>query len=379
VVVDYGYIVEVLRKLRGRDPSYSRGEVLGSMTVEPPDYLLEAFKVFANTNLNDPELFRVARSLEEESVRWLSELLYGRGYGFLTYGGTESNITALYILRELTGGDVVVAPRSAHYSIRKACRILRLSLVEVGLREDYYPDLDAMCEAIRRYRGRLAGVVLTAGTTELGVVEPVDELAERCGGVDYAVHVDAAYGGLLAQVLRESGLRLPVFDFRVETVYTVSVDLHKLVAPVPCGALLLRSRELEDIVTFEAPYMPSGRQRTLLGTRSGGVAAVAWAVSRTLGTDGLRSLALDLVTRARYLSRRLREVGVEVVREPELPLVAFRVPDRDRVRRFLWSRGLYVYPLSIPGALRVVVGPHVTYEVIDRLVNTLEEALKTLG
>ena len=141
---------------------------------------------------------------------------------------------------------MVVAPRSAHYNIKKACRILRLSLVEVGLREDYYPDLDAMCEAIRRYRGRLAGVVLTAGTTELEVVEPVDELAERCGGVDYAVHVDATYGGLLAQVLRESGLRLPVFDFRVETVYTVSVDLHKLVAPVPCGALLLRSRELED-------------------------------------------------------------------------------------------------------------------------------------
>jgi hypothetical protein len=49
------------------------------------------------------------------------------------------------------------------------------------------------------------------------------------------------------------------------------------------------------------------------------------------------------------------------------------------VLRFLWSRGLYVYPLSIPRALRVVVGPHVTYEVIDRLVNTLEEALKTLG
>lgn len=374
--MDFSWVIEVLRKLRSEDPSYSKGEVLGSMTIDPPEYLLEAFKVFANTNLNDPKLFQVARSLEEESVRWLSKLLYGEGYGFLTYGGTESNITALYVLRELTGGDVVVAPRSAHYSIRKACKILRLSLVEVGLREDYYPDLDSMCEAIRRYRDRLAGVVLTAGTTELGVVEPVDELAERCRDVEYAVHVDAAYGGLLAQVLRESGLKLPIFDFRVEVVYTVSVDLHKLVAPVPCGALLLRSRELEELVTFEAPYMPSGKQRTLLGTRSGGVAAVAWAVSQALGVEGLRKLARDLVARARYLSRRLREVGAEVVREPELPLVAFKVPDRDRVMRFLWSRRLYVYPLSIPGALRVVVGPHVTYEVIDHLVSTLEEALK---
>jgi len=87
--------------------------------------------------------------------------------------------------------------------------------------------------------------------------------------------------------------------------------------------------------------------------------------------EGLRSIAWDLIARARYLSKRLREVGVEVVREPELPIVAFKVPDVDRVMRLLWSKRLYVYPLSIPGALRVVVGPHVTYEVIDKLVSAL--------
>jgi len=64
---------------------------------------------------------------------------------------------------------------------------------------------------------------------------------------------------------------------------------------------------------------------------------------------------------------------------PEYLLEAFKVPDRDRVMRFLWSRRLYVYPLSIPGALRVVVGSHVTYEVIDKLASTLEEVLKTLS
>jgi tyrosine decarboxylase/aspartate 1-decarboxylase len=374
--LEQGQVVELLKRLREADPSYSRGEVLGSMTVDPPGYLLEAFKVFANTNLNDPKLFGTAHFLEVESVGWLSRLFYGEGHGFLTYGGTESNITALYILRELTGGEVIIAPKSVHFSIKKACKILRLHLIEVGLGRDYRPDMGAMCELIRKYRSRLAGVVLTAGTTELGVVEPVDELVKVCGDVDYAIHVDAAYGGLLAQALRGGGLKLPIFDFRVDKVCTVSVDLHKLVAPIPCGAILLRSGRLEELVTFDAPYMPSGKQRTLLGTRSGGVAAVAWAIVKALGVEGLRSLAQELRARALYLSRRLGEVGVEVIREPELPLVAFKVPDRDKVMEFLWSRKLYVYPLSIPGALRVVVGPHVTYEAIERLVDALEEILK---
>lgn len=368
-------MIESLRRLRSEDPSYSEGEVLGSMTVDPPEYLLEAFKIFANTNLNDPEMFRVTHSLEVESVRWLSKLFYGYGHGFLTYGGTESNITALYILRELTGGEIVIAPKSAHFSIRKACKILRLHLVEVGLGSDYYPDLSTMCELIKRYRDRLVAVVLTAGTTELGIVEPVDELVETCSDVDYVVHVDAAYGGLLAQVLRDGDVRYPVFDFRVDKVYTLSVDLHKLVAPAPCGAILLRSGELEELATFDAPYMPSGKQRTLLGTRSGGVAAVAWAVTQVLGVEGLKELARELRARALYLSRRLREIGVDVIREPELPIVTFKVPNRDRIIKALWSRKFYIYPTSIPGALRVVVGPHVTYEVADRLVNSLRELL----
>jgi glutamate/tyrosine decarboxylase-like PLP-dependent enzyme len=84
------------------------------------------------------------------------------------------------------------------------------------------------------------------------------------------------------------------------------------------------------------------------------------------------------VTRACCLSRRLREVGVEVVGEPKLPPVGFKIPDVGGALGFLWIRRLYVYPLPFPGALRVVVRPYVTYEVIDRLANTLEEVLKAL-
>lgn len=374
--MDVTEIIETLRRLREGEPSYVRGEVLGSMTVDAPNYLVEAFKIFINTNLNDPKLFKITYELERACIKWLSEIMHGGGYGLLTYGGSESNLTALYVLRELTGGDVVLAPKSVHISIRKSCKVLKMNLIEVGVDEDFLPRLDDLCRLIRKYEGRLACVVMTAGTTDLGVVEPVELLVKMCGDVKYAIHVDAAYGGLIAPFIAESDPEIPVFDFRLEKVHTIAVDFHKLITPAPCGALLLRSRELEDLITFEAPYMPSGRNRGLLGTRSGGIAATAWAAINSLGTEGFKQLALDLVSRAKYLSSRLVELGIKVLKEPKLPIVTFNVDNSDKVMKRLWASKMYVYPTSIPNSLRVVVGPHITYEVIDAFVRVLSNIVR---
>ncbi|MCS7108943.1 MAG: tyrosine decarboxylase MfnA [Sulfolobales archaeon] len=370
-----GDVIETLKRLRSEDPSYSSGEVLGSMTIEAPQYLVEAFNIFMNTNLNDPKLFKVTHQLEVECINWLSKLMHGGGYGLLTYGGSESNLTALYALREYTGGDVVISPKTAHISIRKSCKVLGLNLIEVDVDDRYIPKVNELCELIRKYEGRLASVVMTAGTTDLGVVEPVDRLVSECDDVKYAIHVDAAYGGLIAPFIAELDSDIPVFDFRLSNVYSITVDFHKLVVPVPCSALLFRNRELEELITFDAPYMPSGKNRSLLGTRSGGIAAAAWGAIKVLDTDGFRYLARDLVARAKYLSSKLVDIGVKVLNEPKLPIVTFEVDDRDEVMRYLWNLKLYVYPTSIRNALRIVVGPHITYEIIEKFVNTLRNLL----
>ncbi len=369
-------VVKMLKVLRDMEPSYAKGEILGSMTVDPPQYLVEAFKTFINTNLNDLKLFRAAYELEVECIKWLSSLMHGDGYGLLTYGGSESNLTALYVLREFTGGDVVLAPKTAHMSIRKSCKVLKMNLVEVGVKDDYIPNIDELCDLIYRYDGRLTCVVMTAGTTDLGVIEPTDLLVSKCRDVKYAIHVDAAYGGLIAPFTAELDPSIPIFDFRLSNVYSITVDLHKIIAPVPCSALLLRNKELEELITFEAPYMPSGVNRSLLGTRSGGIAAAAWAAIKSLGIEGLKNLALDLVSRAKYLSRSLTDLGIEVLIEPKLPIVTFRVSNKDRVMKQLWDLKMYVYPTSLPNSLRIVVGPHITYEVIDRFVDVMADLIK---
>ena len=125
--LDVENIIRVLYELRSKDPSYD--EILGAMITKPPDYLVKAYEVFIDTNINDPWLFKTAYSLGREAVDWFSRLFHGKGPGVLTYGGSESNLTALYILREVRRGRYVVAPKTAHISIKKACRVLGLQLI----------------------------------------------------------------------------------------------------------------------------------------------------------------------------------------------------------------------------------------------------------
>jgi len=172
--------------------------------------------------------------------------------------------------------------------------------VEVG--RDFNPLLEDICELARKYGDEVVAVVMTAGTTDVGSIDPVDEFCEICRDTEVPIHVDAAYGGLIAPFLRKHGYRIPRFDFSLRSVYSITVDLHKLITPVPGSALLQRSRELQELATFESPYMPLGRQRTLLGTRTGGIAASTWAVLKVLGYEGIEKLALNLMERTKYLS-----------------------------------------------------------------------------
>ncbi len=236
-----------------------------------------------------------------------------------------------------------------------------------------------MCRVIRWYKDRIVAVVFTAGTTDLGIVEPVDKLVEMCGDTGVPIHVDAAYGGLLAIFLQKHRSGIPLFDFRLENVYTITVDTHKIVSPIPGSLLLVKNKELEELASFEAPYMPERKQRTLLGTRTGGVVAAIWSILEVEGFEGLEKLALDLMERAEYLVDKLGEHGFKVIRKPMLPLVAIKVPNRDRVVEELWRHRLYVYPSTIPDVIRVVIGRHITREHIDKLVKTLVKTIIGVG
>ncbi|MGC9072101.1 MAG: aminotransferase class I/II-fold pyridoxal phosphate-dependent enzyme [Acidilobus sp.] len=360
-----GRLKEIARSI----PFHGRDAVLGSMTTPPNPVAKEAFEMFQFINANDLEMYRPIRELELDVIRELGGYLGcgDRCSGYVTTGGSEANLAALYLARE-HGLRAVYYAATVHHSIIKAARLLGMKTVEVGMR-GFRMDPSALITACR---SEGAGVVVaTVGTTGVGSIDPVEELSETAASCGSVVHVDAAYGGLVAPFLY-ANRRL---GFQSEVVMSVTVDPHKLgQAPIPSGGLIARDEDWFSPLEFEASYMPAGKQIGLLGTRSAGSVAAAWAALKVLGPEGLKEQASRLMSLARNLASAVESVGASIAHEPEVPIVCVRSDSDDALMRWLWERGLYVYKCGVVKGVRAVMMPHVTDKVVSSLIGALRAA-----
>ncbi|HLF15963.1 MAG TPA: aminotransferase class V-fold PLP-dependent enzyme, partial [Candidatus Thermoplasmatota archaeon] len=179
-----------LKQVRAEDFGYASGEILGSMCTAPHEVAAEAHAMFLETNLGDPGHFPGTARLEREALSDLLALAHGPkgAEGRFTSGGTEANILAAYLAREKSGGSRIVASDSAHFSFEKAARLLGMELVTVPTKRSGHADPMALGDALDKETALLVAV---AGTTELGLVDPIDEIAAVAHRNDALLHVDA--------------------------------------------------------------------------------------------------------------------------------------------------------------------------------------------
>lgn len=368
-------VLAELKKARAADFTFGDGEILGSMCTAPHELAAEAHALFLETNLGDPGHFPGTARLEAEVLADLAALLHAptEAAGRIVSGGTEANLIACLIAKTLTGRRKVVIPESAHFSFEKAARLMELELVSVPVGADGRADVEAMTKAISK---ETALVVAVAGTTELGLVDPIEPLAWFCQRHGVLLHVDAAYGGYLLPFLERAERKPVPFDFRLPGVWSIGLDPHKGgMATIPAGALILRDGRAWDAVAVPSPYLSTRTQSTLLGTRPGAPIAAAWAVHRHLGRAGFASVAETCLDNAAYLAAKLRTLGVELVAQPELAVVTFRHADPAALQERLQAKGFRLNRVSRMGALRLVVNPHVTRKTLDRFLKALPACL----
>src|SRR5690606_34902424 len=139
----------------------------------------------------------------------------------------EANIMAMRAARNTRRikNPEIIVPKSAHFSFKKASDMLCLKLREAELDKDYKVDINSVHHMISDKTVAIVGV---AGTTELGKVDPIEELSEICADRDIFLHVDAAFGGYSIPFLNETGYDLPKFDFSLPGVCSITIDPHKM-------------------------------------------------------------------------------------------------------------------------------------------------------
>ncbi len=362
---------EVMEEIKGfedENMAFSDGRVLGSMCSSPLEIGREVYSMFIESNLGNPGLCKGTERLNKKVQDAVGSLIHApKDCNSISVGGaTEGNIIALWRARNKSGNRKVILPESAHFSFKKACDLLDMEAVYIPLDENYLPDLSIL---EREIDNETAAVVGIAGTTELGLIEPIEEIAEISSDIHF--HVDAAFGGMVIPFLKDLGHGLPPFDLEIEGVDTIAVDPHKMgFSPIPLG--LFYSREGSSI-SVESPYLTGKSQNSIRGTRASASIPAFWATLNHLGKEGYRREVAKCMENTYYLVDRMEEIGIGSIVEPVMNIASFHHDDPEKVLLELDKRGWNISRTVNPSGLRFVVMPHVKAESIDEVVDIIGE------
>lgn len=380
-------IFSYLEDVKSEDTDYYR--VLSSMCTHPHRIAVEAHRLFIEANLGDLGLFAGAYRLEKEVIQMLGELLHAQSVeipsgqscqssvcGYLTTGGTESNIQAIRGMKNLVtkdgkrSGDVlnIIVPESAHFSFDKVANMMGIEVKRALLDSEFRVDIESVESLIDENTIGLVGI---AGNTEFGQIDPIEELSKLALENELFLHVDAAFGGFVIPFLEKPYS----FDFKVPGVTSIAIDPHKMgLSTIPSGALLFRSPFFMDSLKVKTPYLTTKSQFTLTGTRSGASAAATYAVMKYLGREGYRKNVQYCMQLTAKLVKEARKLGFEPLIEPVMNVVALRVPNPDFLREQLLNK--FSWNVSItrnPRSLRLVLMPHNTAHDIEEFLQDLRK------
>lgn len=356
-----------------RDFSFSSGHILGSMCTQPHPIARDAYMRFIETNLGDPELYPGTKEIEFRFLQFISTLLHApkTAVGQIVSGGTEGNITAMWIAKQLTGKKEIILPESAHFSFQKIASLMDMKLVNIPLTNDYIMDVK---ELKKKIRNETAAVVGIAGSTELGTIDPIPELSDICSDEQVFLHIDAAFGGFVIPFLKELHYDVPAFDFQLKGVSTISIDSHKMgYAAIPLGTLVLRKKQWLDTISVESPYINSEKQAGILGTRSGAPVVAAYAVARYLGLEGYRKVVESCMDVTRYTEKRITELGLHLVTKPTMNVLGVRLKKPGLVVKKLSTYGWRVNKIERLSCIRIVLMPQITKKIIDEFIPVLKK------
>jgi len=278
-------------------------------------------------------------ALEQEAVAAIATMFHypATFLGHLTSSGTIANLEALFVAREQRPGAAIVFGEESHYTHERMCRLLGVRGIRVPADGRGRMDLEAL-EGVLRTES-VGTVVLTAGTTALGAVDPIDEalaLRERYG---VRLHVDAAYGGFHAILAWAGSGGIPTAPYRaIAECDSVVVDPHKHgLQPYGCGCVLFRDPSVGRFYVHDSPYTYFTSSELHLGeislecSRAGAAAAALWTTLQLLPLteSGLGAVLRACRRAAMRLAQLLREAdGLRLYQEPELDIVAYH-PWRD--------------------------------------------------
>jgi len=362
--------LERLEALRRDDVRWKDGRVFSLAyfaTPEAHDLATEAYRRFSGENALNVDAFPSLRVMQGDVLaivaRWLAAPASARG--FFTSGGTESILMAVKAARDQFRHDKihpnVVLSASAHAAFEKAGAYFGVEMRRVDARDDWRADARAMRTVAD---DQTVMFVASAPQYPQGVVDPVADIAALALERGVNCHVDACMGGVTLPYLQRLGVPVTPWHFSVEGVTSISVDLHKFgYTAKGASVIMYRTSELRSHQAFVTDNWLGGYYGSsgVLGTKSGGPIAAAWAVLHHLGDDGYLRVTREARDTALAIAAHVRAHPHLMLRaEPDTTLVCIgpanhAILDIFAVADALATRGWYVDRQQPPPSIHLTV------------------------
>ncbi len=369
---DHATLLQELEALRVADAEWRDGRVF-SLVYDPghahETFLREAHGRYFSENGLNPMAFKSLHRMETDVVRMVGALLNGDAEtcGTFTSGGTESLLLAVKTARDRARRlhpwnrrPEIVLPESAHVAFDKAADAFGLRIRRARLDADKRVDVKHVKRLINRHT-----VLLVASAPQYphGVIDPVEAIGKLALKHKIPFHVDGCVGGLILPFIERLGRPLPLWDFRVPGVTSISADLHKYGYTTKGASVLLhKSKDYLQDQIFIATDWPGGvyASPTLPGTKPGGPVAAAWAGIQALGIDGYVALAKQTLAAADALREGIRQIdGLRLLSPDNMPIVTWTSASDDvdtyAVADQLEARGWHLDRQQDPPSIHLTV------------------------
>ncbi|MCT4561997.1 MAG: histidine decarboxylase [Crocinitomicaceae bacterium] len=349
--------------------SEARNSFLGYPVSKDFDYSeLNDFLEFPINNLGDPfnaSTYRVqTHEMEREVVSFFAKLFRANPsdyWGYVTNGGSESNLYGLYLARELFPKGMVYYSESTHYSVRKNIHLLNIPSIAIRSQENGEIDYEDFENTVRMNRHMPVICLANFGTTMTEAkddVSKIKSILKKLAIHDHYIHVDGALAGSFGSFIEP---KIP-FDFK-DGADSLSISGHKFIgSPIPCGVIVSKKSNT-DRISKGISYIGS-LDTTITGSRNGHSPLFMWYAIQKLGIDGMRARYQHSLEVAEYCEKRILDLGIQAWRNPQAITVVFpKVSKEVKAKWQLATESDYSH---------VICMPNVTKQQIDEFITDLE-------
>jgi glutamate/tyrosine decarboxylase-like PLP-dependent enzyme len=393
-------LAELEAMARDEDAFWETGKCSGTMYCgdhDHYDFMAEAFGRFAHVNVLQRDMCPSATKFEAEILAMALDLFHadavtdGEPAGLVTTGGTGSILHAVLAYREQAAARGVtrpnfVKPETGHPAFDKACHLFGVELRVAPTHADTTTNVDvaAMNDLVD---DQTIAVMGSACNYPYGTIDPIPELGELAQRRGVGLHVDGCLGGFILPFGQELGVEpIPVFDFRVPGVTSISADTHKYgYAFKGSSTLLFRDKALRNGQYFFVSGWTGGKYMSpgIEGSRSGGLLAATWAAMVHLGRDGYRRYAEQIFATAAEMMAAVRShPELRIMGSPTFCFSFTSDPAHPRgdfdiyhVNDFMRGRGWRFNGQQYPNAIHMAVTRPQTQEgVAEAFARDLAEA-----